>query len=175
MRPDAIDTFSVVFLVRCIHRNVARVHSLKNTFKTLIEKGFRSLIDTFPVVFRSAIALPKIITKCDSVSIHRLLLILFLLRQSLSFLRADTMFFGEKPCFFRLFRPLLILFVSFCDAFGWDDLYSINYLYFNNLSNYLLCLLFFNCYDNVFEGLLKLFLLKPDTFSVAVDAFSVVI
>ena len=50
----------------------------KNTFKTLITKEFRSLVDTFPVVFRSAFAFPKIFTKCDSVSIHRLLLILFL-------------------------------------------------------------------------------------------------
>ena len=78
MRPDAIDTFSVVFWVRCIHRSATPVYSLKNSFKTLITKEFRSLVDTFPVVFRSAFAFPKIFTKCDSVSIHRLLLILFL-------------------------------------------------------------------------------------------------
>lgn len=67
----------------------------------------------------------------------------------------------------------MILFLSFWDAFEWDDLYSFNYLYFNNLSNYLLCLHFFHCYGNVFEALLKLFLLKPDTFSVGIDTFSV--
>lgn len=67
----------------------------------------------------------------------------------------------------------MILFLSFWDAFEWDDLYLFNYLYFNNLSNYLLCLHFFYCYDNVFEGLLKLFLLKLDTFSVVDETYSV--
>ena len=117
MRPDAIDTFSVVFWVRCLHRSVTPVSPVKNTFKTLITKGFWSLIDTFPVVFGSAIAFPKIITNCDSVSIQRLLLILFLLRLSLRFLTADVNFLVQNLSTISFSGLWWYFFCRFWDAF----------------------------------------------------------